>query len=88
MSGAVPPLSYKSQHAQGQFYLHFCIMNCFGLSPFSFVSLDLEDAHGPPSLFHFRQISVHSDDIGKPIAGNNFLPFLPHASSISISLFL
>lgn len=58
MSGAVPPLSHKSQHAQGQFYLHFCIMNCYGLSPFSFVSLDLEDAHGPPSLFHFHQFTV------------------------------
>ena len=64
MSGAVLPLSHKSQHAQGQFHLHFCIINCYGLSPFSFVSLDLEDAHGPPSLFHFRQITVST---GKPI---------------------
>jgi hypothetical protein len=74
MSGAVPPLSHKSQLAQGQFYLHFCIMNCYGLSPFSFVSL-LPDH------------SVYSDDTGKPIAGKNFLPFLPRAFSISISLF-
>jgi hypothetical protein len=87
MSGAVPSLSHKSQHAQGQFYLHFCIMNCYGLSPFSFVSLDLEDAHGPPSLFHFCQITVSTHDTGKPIAGNNFLPFSPH-TSIYISLFL
>lgn len=63
MSGAVPPLSHKSQNAQGQFYLHFCIMNCYGLSPFSFVSLDLEDAHGPPSLFHFRQITMSTQMI-------------------------
>lgn len=42
MKGAVPPLSHKSQHVRGQFYLHFCIMNCYGLSPLNSVPLILK----------------------------------------------
>lgn len=31
MNGTVLPFSHTSQHAQEQFYLHFCIMKCYGV---------------------------------------------------------